>query len=148
VARQESRFQIDAVSSAGARGLMQLMPATAEETAGKLGVDYSKSRLTSDAEYNALLGSTYLKAQLERFDGSLILAAAAYNAGGGNANKWMRTFGDPRSDTIDPVVWIELIPVLETRTYVKRVVGNYLVYRARFGKDDISISEVLRQIPG
>jgi soluble lytic murein transglycosylase len=148
VARQESRFQIDAVSSAGARGLMQLMPATAEETAGKLGVDYSKSRLTSDAEYNALLGSTYLKAQLERFDDSLILAAAAYNAGGGNANKWMRTFGDPRSDTIDPVVWIELIPVLETRTYVKRVVGNYLVYRARFGKDDISISEVLRQIPG
>ena len=148
MARQESRFQIDAVSSAGARGLMQLMPATAEETAGKLGVDYSKSRLTSDAEYNALLGSTYLKAQLERFDGSLILAAAAYNAGGGNANKWMRTFGDPRSDTIDPVVWIELIPVLETRTYVKRVVGNYLVYRARFGKDDISISEVLRQIPG
>ena len=127
---------------------MQLMPATAEETAGKLGVDYSKSRLTSDAEYNALLGSTYLKAQLERFDGSLILAAAAYNAGGGNANKWMRTFGDPRSDTIDPVVWIELIPVLETRTYVKRVVGNYLVYRARFGKDDISISELLRQIPG
>jgi len=148
IARQESRFQVDAVSSAGARGLMQLMPATAKETAGKIGVDYSKSKLTSDAEYNALLGSTYLKAQLDRFDGSLVLAAAAYNAGGGNANKWMKLFGDPRSDKIDPVVWVELIPVLETRTYVKRVVGNYLVYRARLGKDDLSISDVLRQIPG
>lgn len=148
IARQESRFQIDAVSSAGARGLMQLMPATAKETAGKIGLDYSKSRLTSDAEYNALLGSTYLKAQLERFDGSLVLAAAAYNAGGGNANKWMKTFGDPRSRSIDPVVWVELIPVLETRNYVKRVVGNYLVYRARLGKEYVNISEVLRQIPG
>lgn len=148
IARQESRFQVDAVSSAGARGLMQLMPATAKETAGKIGIDYSKSRLTSDAEYNALLGSTYLKAQLERFDGSLVLAAAAYNAGGGNANKWIRLFGDPRSDKIDPVVWVELIPVLETRNYVKRVVGNYLVYRARLGKGDVSISEALRQIPG
>ena len=148
IARQESRFQVDAVSSAGARGLMQLMPATAKETAGKIGVDYSKSRLTNDAEYNALLGSTYLKAQLDRFDGSLVLAAAAYNAGGGNANKWMKLFGDPRSDAIDPVVWVELIPVLETRIYVKRVVGNYLVYRARLGKDDLKISQVLRQIPG
>lgn len=148
IARQESRFQVDAVSSAGARGLMQLMPATAKETAGKIGVGYSKSRLTSDAEYNALLGSTYLKAQLDRYDGSLVLAAAAYNAGGGNANKWMKLFGDPRSDKIDPVVWVELIPVLETRNYVKRVVGNYLVYRARLGKDNIRISDVLRQIPG
>ena len=148
IARQESRFQVDAVSSAGARGLMQLMPATAKETAGKIGIGYSKSRLTRDAEYNALLGSTYLKAQLERFAGSLVLAAAAYNAGGGNANKWIRLFGDPRSEKIDPVVWVELIPVLETRTYVKRVVGNYLVYRARMGGDAPSISEVLRQIPG
>ena len=148
IARQESRFQIDAVSSAGARGLMQLMPATAKETAGKLGVDYSRNRLTSDPEYNTLLGSTYLEAQLERFDNSLVLAAAAYNAGGGNANKWMKLYGDPRSDKIDPVVWIELIPVQETRTYVKRVVGNYMVYRARLGQDGMSISEVLRKIPG
>ncbi|HEV2517390.1 MAG TPA: lytic transglycosylase domain-containing protein [Devosia sp.] len=148
ITRQESRFQVDAISSAGARGLMQLMPATAKETAGKLGVKYSASRLTSDGAYNALLGSTYLKAQLERFDGSLLLAAAAYNAGAGNARKWMNTFGDPRSEAIDPVVWVELIPVQETRTYVKRVLGNYLVYRARLGKDDLSIGEALRKIPG
>ena len=126
---------------------MQLMPATAEETAGKLGVAYSKSKLTTDAEYNTLLGSTYLKAQLERFDGSLVLAAAAYNAGGGNARKWIKAFGDPRSEAVDPVVWVELIPVQETRTYVKRVLGNYLVYRARLGKDDLSIESALRKIP-
>ena len=148
ISRQESQFDRAAVSHAGARGLMQLMPATAKETAGKLGVKYSASRLTSDAEYNALLGSTYLKAQLERFDGSLLLAAAAYNAGAGNARKWLNTFGDPRSEAIDPVVWVELIPVQETRTYVKRVLGNYLVYRARLGKDDLSIGEALRKIPG
>lgn len=147
ITRQESRFQIDAISSSGARGLMQLMPATAKETAGKLGVAYSKAKLTTDAEYNALLGSTYLKAQLERFDGSLLLAAAAYNAGGGNANKWIKAYGDPRSEAIDPVVWVELIPVQETRTYVKRVLGNYLVYRARLGADDLSIESALRKIP-
>ncbi|WP_417309906.1 lytic transglycosylase domain-containing protein [Devosia sp.] len=147
VARQESRFQLDAVSSAGARGLMQLMPATAKETAGKLGLSYSKSRLTSDGEYNALLGSTYLKAQLERFDGSLLLAAAAYNAGGGNVNKWLRTFGDPRDPSIDPVIWVELIPFQETRKYVQRVLGNYMVYRARLGKSVLPVEAALRKMP-
>ncbi len=148
VARQESRFQVDAVSSAGARGLMQLMPGTAKETAGKLGLDYSANRLTSDGAYNALLGSTYLKAQLEAFDGSLLLAAAAYNAGPGNVRKWLNAFGDPRSEKIDPVVWVELIPMLETRKYVQRVLGNYLVYRARLGLEELSIVEALRRIPG
>ncbi len=130
VTKQESHFQIDAVSSAGARGFMQLMPGTAKETARKLGLEYSKSRLTTDGEYNALLGSTYLAAQLKRYDGSLVLAAAAYNAGPGNANKWIKAFGDPREESVDPVIWIEQIPLQETRNYVKRVLGNYLVYRA------------------
>lgn len=147
VARQESRFRVDAVSSAGARGLMQLMPGTAKETAKKVGVAYSKSRLTSDPAYNALLGSTYLKAQLDTFDGSLLLAAAAYNAGAGNARKWIRAFGDPRSEDVDPVVWVELIPFQETRKYVQRVLGNYLVYRARLGHDELSMSQALRRIP-
>jgi len=148
IARQESRFQVDAVSSAGARGLMQLMPATAKETAGKLGLSYSPGKLTSDAAYNALLGSSYLKAQLQNFDNSLLLAAAAYNAGGGNARKWIGTFGDPRTDSIDPVVWVELIPMQETRKYVQRVLGNYLVYRARLGHDELSPTDALRRIPG
>lgn len=147
VARQESRFRSDAVSSAGARGLMQLMPATARETAAKVGLKYSKARLTSDPEYNALLGSTYLATQLESFDRSLILAAAAYNAGPGNARKWIRAFGDPRDDEVDPVVWVELIPYEETRKYVQRVLGNYLVYRARLGHDDLSMRQALRRIP-
>jgi soluble lytic murein transglycosylase len=127
---------------------MQLMPATARETAGKLGVSYSASRLTSDPAYNALLGSSYLKAQLDRFDGSLLLAAAAYNAGAGNARKWIDTFGDPRSERIDPIVWVELIPLSETRKYVQRVLGNYLVYRARLGQDDMTVEQALRHISG
>jgi soluble lytic murein transglycosylase len=148
ITRQESQFQADAISKVGARGLMQLMPATAQETAAKMGVEYSKSRLTSDPAYNALLGSTYLAAQLEKYEGSLVLAAAAYNAGGGNANKWIALFGDPRSEDIDPVVWVELIPFQETRKYVQRVLGNYMVYRTRLGRDDMTIEEALRRISG
>jgi soluble lytic murein transglycosylase len=146
VTRQESHFRADAVSGAGARGLMQLMPGTAEETAAKVGVEYSQQRLTSDPAYNALLGSTYLAAQLERYDGSLVLAAAAYNAGAGNANKWIAAHGDPRSDEVDPVVWVERIPFHETRKYVQRVLGNYLVYRARLGHEDVSLAQALRTI--
>ncbi|HEV7346346.1 MAG TPA: lytic transglycosylase domain-containing protein [Devosia sp.] len=146
VTRQESMFQIDAVSSAGARGLMQLMPGTAKEVAREVGVDYSPSRLVSDAAYNTLLGSTYLATQLERYDGSLVLAAAAYNAGPGNANKWIRAYGDPRAANVDPVIWVELIPFQETRTYVKRVLGNYLVYRQRLGGSPVTLQEALRAI--
>ncbi|QDZ09925.1 lytic transglycosylase domain-containing protein [Devosia ginsengisoli] len=146
IARQESMFQIDAVSSAGARGLMQLMPGTAQDVARKVGVDYSASRLVSDAAYNALLGSTYLGAQLDRYDGSLVLAAAAYNAGPGNANKWIKAYGDPRADNVDPVIWVELIPFQETRTYVKRVLGNYLVYRQRLGDSPVTLQQALRSI--
>lgn len=148
ITRQESHFQVDAISAVGARGLMQLMPETARETAAKVGVEYSKSRLTTDPAYNALLGSTYLAAQLQRYEGSLVLAAAAYNAGGGNANKWIEAFGDPRSEKVDPVVWVELIPFQETRKYVQRVLGNYLVYRTRLGSDDMTIRQALRRIPG
>ena len=148
VARQESRFQVNAVSSAGARGLMQLMPGTAKETANKLGLSYSAAKLTSDPLYNATLGASYLDKQLETYGGSLLLAAAAYNAGPGNANKWIKAFGDPRSNEVDPVVWVELIPFQETRTYVKRVFGNYMVYRARLGHTDLDIAKVMHSISG
>jgi soluble lytic murein transglycosylase len=148
ITRTESRFQTDAVSSSGAKGLMQLMPATAKETARKIGVAYSASKLTSDPEYNTQLGSSYLAAQLDRFDGSLLLAAAAYNAGAGNANKWIAAFGDPRQANVDPVVWVELIPFQETRKYVQRVLGNYLVYRARLGGTAISPMAALHSIAG
>lgn len=147
ITRQESHFRADAISSVGARGLMQLMPETAKETAKKVGVEYSSHRLTSDPAYNALLGSTYLANQLQRFEGSLVLAAAAYNAGGGNAAKWVEAFGDPRADNVDPVIWVELIPFQETRNYVKRVLGNYVVYQARLGHDEVGIRQALRRIP-
>ncbi|MDB5472985.1 MAG: lytic transglycosylase protein [Devosia sp.] len=146
VVRQESMFQIDAVSSAGARGLMQLMPGTAKEVAKQVGVDYSPAKLVSDPRYNALLGSTYLGKQLERYDGSLVLAAAAYNAGPGNANKWIAAYGDPRQSDVDPAVWIERIPFQETRTYVKRVLGNYLVYREQLGDSRMTLNQALRTI--
>lgn len=146
VARQESNFDVDAISRVGARGLMQLMPATARETASLLGVSYSASRLTSDAAYNALLGSTYLSRQLDRFDGSLIMAAAAYNGGGGNVNKWVRAYGNPNDSGVDPVVWIESIPFEETRKYVQRVLAGYMFYRERLGQSDITIAQALRQI--
>jgi soluble lytic murein transglycosylase len=146
VARQESMFQIDAESPVGARGLMQLMPGTAKEVAGEVGLDYSPDRLVSDASYNALLGSTYLNTQLNRYDGSLVLAAAAYNAGPGNANKWIKAYGDPRVSSVDPVIWVEQIPFQETRTYVKRVLGNYLVYRERLGNPRVTLKQALRTI--
>src|SRR3569833_2352715 len=146
ITRTESRFQTDAVSSSGARGLMQLKPATAKETAKKIGVSYSSSKLTSDPEYNTLLGSSYLATQLDTYSGSLLLAAAAYNAGGGNANKWIAAYGDPRAANVDPVVWVELLPFQETRKYVQRVLGNYLVYRARLGGTAISPIDALHSI--
>jgi soluble lytic murein transglycosylase len=146
ITRQESMFQVDAVSSAGARGMMQLMPGTAQDVARKLGLDYSPSRLVTDAGYNTLLGSTYLASQLQRYDGSLVLAAAAYNAGPGNADKWIRNYGDPRADNVDPVVWVELIPFHETRTYVKRVLGNYLVFRQLLGDGPLTQQQALRRI--
>ncbi len=148
VARQESRFQINAVSSSGARGLMQLMPGTAKDTAKKIGLGYSPAKLTSDPVYNTKLGASYLDTQLETYDGSLILAAAAYNAGPGNANKWIEAFGDPRSSKVDPVVWVEQIPFQETRKYVQRVFGNYMVYRARLGHGDLDLARALRSIRG
>lgn len=148
VARQESRFQVNAVSSSGARGLMQLMPGTAKETALKIGLSYSPAKLVSDPLYNATLGASYLDRQLETYDGSLLLAAAAYNAGPGNANKWIKAFGDPRADEIDPVVWVELIPFQETRKYVQRVLGNYMVYRARLGREDLDMTAAMHSING
>ncbi len=146
VARQESRFDVDAISRAGAMGVMQLMPATAKETAKKLGIKHSQNRLTNDPAYNILLGSTYLAAQMDRYDGSLLLAAAAYNAGAGNVNKWLKLYGDPRNKNIDVIVWIENIPFVETRKYVKKVMANYMVYRARMGDRKTDIKQALRAI--
>lgn len=130
IARQESQFDKAAVSHAGARGLMQLMPATARETAGKIGLVYMPDSLTSDIGYNVQLGSSYFQRLLVRYSGSYPLAIAAYNAGPGNVNKWLTANGDPRLPGRDIVRWIESIPISETRNYVQRVLENAVVYDA------------------
>jgi soluble lytic murein transglycosylase len=128
ITRQESSFDRAAVSHAGARGLMQLMPGTARETAGKLGLSYDFSRLTSDPSYNMTLGTSYLSTLLDQWGGSVPLAVASYNAGTGNVRKWVRDNGDPRMPGTDVVRWIEEIPFSETRNYVQRVLENAVVY--------------------
>ncbi|MEM1362132.1 MAG: lytic transglycosylase domain-containing protein [Pseudomonadota bacterium] len=131
IARRESEFNHRVISPAGARGLMQVMPGTAEETARKLGVSYSRSRLTGDAEYNALLGTAYLSQLRRRFGGATILVAAGYNAGPGRPPRWIEAYGDPRNGRTDPVDWIEHIPFRETRNYVMRVMESLAPYRAQ-----------------
>jgi soluble lytic murein transglycosylase len=126
IARQESQFDRKIVSRAGARGLMQLMPGTARETAGFIGVGYSPSSL-DDPQYNIQLGSWYFGRLMDRYQGSYPLAVAAYNAGPGNVNKWLVANGDPRA-TGDILAWIEAIPLSETRGYVQRVLENAVVY--------------------
>lgn len=139
IARQESEFNPGAVSQAGALGLLQLMPGTAEQVARKTGLAYSRSRLTSDAGYNATLGAAFLGQQLDRFDGSYILTFAGYNAGPRRAEQWIARYGDPRGKDLDEVIdWIERIPFSETRAYVQRVMENYEVYKMRItGRYDI-----------
>lgn len=127
ISRQESQFDRAIVSHAGARGLMQLMPATAREQAGKMGMSYDQGSLF-DPDYNVRLGSTYFMRVLNYYNGSYPLAVAAYNAGMGNVNKWLKANGDPRQPGIDMIQWIEDIPIYETRDYVQRVLENAVVY--------------------
>ncbi|WP_345940290.1 lytic transglycosylase domain-containing protein [Sphingorhabdus sp. Alg239-R122] len=130
ITRQESQFAQNASSHAGAQGLMQLMPGTGREQAGKVGLSYSYSALTNDPAYNIRLGSGYFARMLRYYNGSYPLAIAAYNAGPGNVNKWLRRNGDPRTGQIDILKWVEKIPIYETRNYVQRVIENAVVYDA------------------
>ncbi|MEG8022722.1 lytic transglycosylase domain-containing protein [Sphingomonas aerolata] len=127
ISRQESQFDRAAISHAGARGLMQLMPATAREQSGKIGLAYNQASLTTDPNLSIMLGSSYFQRIYANY-GSYPLAIAAYNAGGGNVNKWLRANGDPRTGAVDIIDWIEAIPYQETRNYVQRVIENAVVY--------------------
>lgn len=128
IIRQESSFDRAAVSHAGARGMMQLMPATARELAGKMGVGYDQSRLTRDPQYNIMLGSRYFENLVSYWGGNTALAVASYNAGMGNVRRWVNENGDPRMSGVDIVRWIEEIPFTETKGYVQRVLENAVVY--------------------
>jgi soluble lytic murein transglycosylase len=133
IVRQESEFNLAAVSRAGARGLMQLMPATARQTAQQLKLKYDLAKLTTDEAYNLRLGTEFLHRMTERYGGLYALAAAAYNGGPGNLNKWLTKYGDPRNGKVDLIDFIESIPFEETRAYVMRVMENLTIYRHRAG---------------
>ncbi|WP_231592555.1 lytic transglycosylase domain-containing protein [Pelagovum pacificum] len=131
IARTESEFRIDAGSSVGALGLMQLMPTTAQQVSGWIDEPYERARLTRDWAYNARLGSAYLAYLTEEFGNSPVMIAAGYNAGPGRPFNWMSERGDPRLGEVDVIDWIEMIPFRETRNYVMRVTESMPVYRAR-----------------
>ena len=131
IARRESEFNVSIGSPAGALGLMQLMPATAEEVSGFLGLPYARSKLTSDWEYNATLGTKYLQILQEDFGPTPVMIAAGYNAGPSRPKTWMDERGDPRLREMDVVDWIEHIPFRETRNYVMRVTESIPIYEAR-----------------
>lgn len=131
IARRESEFNPGVQSGVGARGMMQLMPATAQDMANKLDVDYSVARLTSDPVYNIRLGKEYLAYLFGEFGQNPVLAAVAYNAGPGRARSWSAARGHPGSSSVDVIDWIEHIPFRETRNYVMRVTESLAIYRAR-----------------
>jgi soluble lytic murein transglycosylase len=145
IARQESEFEYNVVSTAKAYGMMQMIDSTARETAKKHNINYSKSKLIADRDYSAKLGALHLNDLLERFDGSYILAASAYNAGAHRASQWIQKYGDPRLNEVDTIDWIESIPFSETRNYVQRVMENLQIYRARRNNNQF-INEIKKDI--
>jgi len=134
IARQESAFDPTAMSGAGARGLMQMMPATARETARRASLPFDWEKLGKDPLYAARMGAAHLNDLLREWRGSYILTFAAYNAGSPNVKKWIAAYGDPRDPEVDAVDWVERIPFSETRNYVQRVMENLQVYRERLNQ--------------
>lgn len=135
IARRESEFDPTVVSRAGAAGLLQLMPGTAQDMAKQVGATVQLQRLVTDWRYNAALGSAYLAELVHRFDGNIVLIAAAYNAGPNRVDQWLQELGDPRAVNVDVIDWIEAIPFRETRNYVMRVSESLPAYRFRLGAD-------------
>ncbi len=131
IARRESEFDPKARSSAGALGLMQVLPETASQVARDLGLDYSVGRLTADPAFNVAVGAGYLRQMADEFGPALALIAAGYNAGPGRPRQWIAANGDPRLESVDIVDWVEAIPFAETRSYVMRVAEGVVIYRAK-----------------
>jgi soluble lytic murein transglycosylase len=141
--RQESEFDTSATSRVGAKGLMQIMPATARVLSKVTNIDFSREKLTRDKDYNLALGSYYIS-DLDNLFGSQYLAFAAYNAGPNRVEKWIKTHGDPRKKQIDAIDFIELIPFHETRNYVQRVSENINVYE--YLKDPANATNKIEKI--
>ncbi|HTW36458.1 MAG TPA: lytic transglycosylase domain-containing protein [Rhizomicrobium sp.] len=136
IIRQETEFDPDSVSSAGARGIIQVMPGSVRHLANVAGLPYRPNDLTADPTYDLKIGMTELASELSDWGGSYVLTIAAYNAGPTNVRRWISQFGDPRDARIDPIDWIEQIPFGETRNYVMRVLENTEVYRDRLAGRD------------
>lgn len=138
---RESMFNPLAESPAGARGLMQLMPATAQAVSRQKGRSWKIEKLTEDPQYNVLLGSAYLAKLVEQYNGFYPFAIAAYNAGPGRVTEWTKALGDPRKENIDLIDWIELIPIYETRNYIQRVMETYYMYRLRLSQPPLTVHD-------
>ena len=147
IIRQESEFDLSANSHAGAKGLMQLMPYTAKLVAKQAKLPYSKSRLTSDPEYNINLGSHYIAGLILEYDGAYPFAIAAYNAGPKRVRYWKKINKDPQKKQINYIDWIELIKFKETRNYVQRVLENYNVYRYVLEQKPIKMKDFFKSDP-
>jgi len=141
LARQESRFNTNARSPAGAVGLMQLMPRTAKWVANRIGMKGFSLASIHDVDVNIALGTSYLRYILDELDGSVVLAAAAYNAGPGRARKWKA------DQPLEGAAYIETIPLLETRDYVKRVMSNTMYYAALYGGEPAKLKSRLGVVP-
>jgi soluble lytic murein transglycosylase len=146
IARRESEFDPAIVSPADARGLMQILPGTADLMATRLGITVDTADLTRDAGLNARLGSEYLAQLIEEFGTATILVAAGYNAGPGRPRRWIEELGDPRAPGVDVIDWIEAVPFTETRNYIMRVMESVYVYRARLagGPVPLRLSDELK----
>ncbi len=138
LSRQESEFDTNAGSLAGAQGLMQLMPGTARLVANQYKLPFAPQKLKSDPAYNVKLGSAHLSDLIADYNGSYILTLVAYNAGPRRVKEWVAEFGDPRSGKVDPIDWVESIPFQETRQYVQKVMQNVHVYRSRLAPSTVA----------
>lgn len=134
LARQETEFNSDTVSGAGARGILQVMKVTANHVCRDYKIKCAHGRLLTDSSYNTMIASAYVADRLDEWEGSYVLGLPSYNAGPGRTREWVKEFGDPRQANVDPIDWIERIPFEETRNYVAKVLSNIQVYRARLGE--------------
>ena len=148
ITRQETEFNKDTVSGAGAKGLMQVMTVTAQHVCKDYKFTCELDRLLPDTSYNAKIASAYIGDRMREFGGSYILGLSGYNAGPGRSREWIRAFGDPRSPAMDPIDWIERIPFTETREYVTKVLSNIQIYRARLGDEDNALQLDLDLVRG
>jgi len=135
LARQETEFNTDIVSGAGARGILQVMKGTANHVCRAYKIKCNHKRLLSDGSYNTMIASAYVADRMAEFSGSYVLGLSSYNAGPGRTRQWIAEFGDPRKANVDPIDWIERIPIEETRRYVVKVLSNIQIYRARLGEE-------------